>query len=142
MIDATGTLDAMQLSIGGAPIAVLNHAKLGYVLNGQAYTVRRQGFFAMVYTLMRDDQPVVAIQSAAFVNRFTFAIGDRTWMLKAETTSVSWFGLYENDTKVGAIGPASGTRGNLIVAIDLPDAIPLEVQVFAIWLVLWKWGDS
>jgi hypothetical protein len=42
MIRATGSVSALQLSIGGTPIAVLDHASLAFTLNGESYTIARQ----------------------------------------------------------------------------------------------------
>jgi hypothetical protein len=51
MIKATGGVSALQLSIDSTSIAVLDHARLGFTLNGQIYTIRRAGVFGPVYEL-------------------------------------------------------------------------------------------
>ena len=40
MLKAAGRAGALQLSIDGTPIAVLDHSKLAFTLNEQAYTIR------------------------------------------------------------------------------------------------------
>jgi hypothetical protein len=142
MIKAAGSISALQLSIDGTPIAMLNHAKLGFALGGQAYTVRRKGVFGPVYELMRDNELVVSARQAPFVNRYTIAAAGRVWTLKAEEILAKRFGLFDGDARVGGITPSSRFNYTRDISIDLPDALPLEAQVFLMWLLLWKWGDS
>lgn len=145
MIKATGNVSALQLSIDGTPIAVLNHATLGFTLNGQTYTVRRAGVFAPVCELLRDNVALVSARQAPFVNRYTVTSAGRVWTLKAEEMLARRFGLFDGDARVGGITPSSRFNYTRDVSIDLPDELPLEAQVFLMWLmwlVLWSWGDS
>jgi hypothetical protein len=142
MIKATGSVGALQLSIDGTPIAVLDHARLGFTLNGQAYTIRRAVVFAPVYELLRDNVALVSARQVPFVNRYTVTSAGRTWRLKAEEMLAKRFGLFDGDTRVGGIAPSSRFNYTRDVSIDLPDELPLEAQVFLMWLLLWKWGDT
>jgi hypothetical protein len=142
LIKATGTVGALELSIDDTPIGVLNHAKLGFTLNGQTYVVRRKGVLAPVYELSLDDEPLASAQQAAFVNRYTVTSAGRKWTLKAEEIFAKRFGLYDGDAKVGGIIPSSRLNATRDVTIDLPDELPLEAQVFLMWLLLWNWGDA
>ncbi len=142
MIKGSGTVGALQLSIDDTPIGVLNHAKLGFTLNGQAYVVRRKGVLTPVYELLRDNEALVSAQQAPFVNRYTVTCAGRRWTLKAEDIFAKRFGLFDGDARVGGITPATRVNATRDVTIDLPDALPLEAQVFLMWLLLWKWGDS
>ena len=142
MIKATGSLSALQLSIDGTLIAVLDHARLGFTLYGEAYTIRRAGLFAPLYELLRDNAALVSVQQTPFVNRFTVTSSGRIWKLKAEEMLAKRFGLFDGDTRVGGITPSSRFNTTQDVSIDLPDALPLEAQVFLMWLLLWKWGDT
>jgi hypothetical protein len=142
MIKATGNVDGLQLSSDGAVIAVLDHAKLGFTLKGEAYTVRRAGVLAPVYELLHDNQPLVSARQAPFVNRYTVTRGGRVWTLKAEELLAKRFGLFDGDVRVGGITPSSRFNYTSDITIDLPDEMPLEVQVFLVWLLLWKWGDN
>lgn len=142
MIHATGDLDALQLSIDGTPITTLNHAELGFALDGQAFTVKCSGFLSPIYALSNADGPVVSIQRAPFVNRYQVPVGDQIWTLQAEGLLAQAFGLYDGETRVGGIVPAGRFRATKSIDIDFPDTIPLAVQVFLMWVVLWKWGDN
>jgi hypothetical protein len=141
MIKATGSISALQLSIDGTPIAVLDHARLGFTLNGEAYTIRRAGVFAPLYELLRDGVALVSARQVPFVNRYTVSSAGREWRLKAEEMLARRFGLFDGDTRVGGITPSSRINYTRDIRIDLPDELPLEAQVFLMWLLLWNWGD-
>ena len=142
MIKATGSVSALQLSIDGTPVAVLDHARLGFTLNGESYTIRRAGVFAPVYELFRDNIALVSARQVPFVNRYTVTSAGRMWTLKAEEMLAKRFGLFDGDARVGGITPSSRFNYTRDVSVDLPDELPLEAQVFLMWLLLWNWGDS
>jgi hypothetical protein len=142
MIKATGSVSALQLSIDGTPIAVLDHARLGFTLNGQTYTIRRAGVFAPLYELLRDNVALVSARQTPFVNRYTVTSAGREWRLKAEEILARRFGLFDGDARVGGITPSSRFNYTRDISIDLPDELPLEAGVFLMWLLLWKWADS
>jgi hypothetical protein len=142
MMKATGSDSALELSLDGKPLAVLNHAKLGFSIDGQAYTVRRSGFLGPLYELQRDGVTLLSAKQAAFVNRYTVSFGDRAWMLKAVEITAKQFGLFDGGTQVGGISPASRIRYTSDITIDLPEVLPLAGQVFLMWLLLWKWGAA
>jgi hypothetical protein len=142
MIKASGSVSALQLSIGDATIAVLDHARLGFALNGETYTIRRAGVFAPVYELLREGVALVCARQVPFVNRYMVTCAGRIWTLKAEEMLARRFGLFDGDTRVGGITPSSRFNYTRDISIDLPDELPLEAQVFLMWLMLWNWGDS
>src|SRR5579863_4811097 len=107
MMKATGSDSALELSLDGKPVAVLNHAKLGFSLDGQAYAVRRSGFFGPLYELQQDGLTLLSDKQAAFAYRYIVSLGDRAWMLKALDIANTRFGLFDGAAQVGAISPAS-----------------------------------
>jgi hypothetical protein len=141
MIKATGSISALQLSIDGTPIAVLYHARLGFTLNGEAYTIRRAGVFAPLYELLRDGVALISARQVPFVNRYTVSSAGGEWRLKAEEMLARRFGLFDGDARVGGITPSSRFNYTRDIRIDLPDELPLEARVFLMWLLLWNWGD-
>jgi hypothetical protein len=56
--------------------------------------------------------------------------------------SLSRFGLFDGETRVGEIKKGGWFRPWSGVAIDLPDALPLEVQVFLFEVALAKWTEG
>ena len=139
---ATGKLGALQLSVSGAPVAVLDHRKMAFTLDGQPYIIRRQGNFFPSYELHHGDELLVFAKAVPFVNRYTIFYGDKSWVLKAEELLAKRFGLYAGSTRVGGINPASRWRPCKEATIDLPDELPLAAQVFLVWIVLSKWGEE
>jgi hypothetical protein len=142
MMKATGSDSALELSLDGKPVAVLNHAKLGFSLDGQAYTVRRSGFFGPLYELQQDGLTLLSAKQGAFTYRFTVSLGDRTWTLKSLEFNERRFGLFDDATQVGGISPANPVHYTRDITIDLPEVLPLAGQVFLMWLLLWKWGAA
>jgi hypothetical protein len=142
MIKATGSLRALQLTVDGTPITVLDHTKKGFILNGQSYTVRRTGVFGPVYSLSCDNEPLATAREAPFVNRYTVSCADHEWTLKAEELLATRFGLFDGTARVGGVTPSSRFNFTRDITIDLPAQLPLEAQVFLVWLLLWKWGDT
>ncbi len=117
---------------------MLDSNTLGFDLRGQTYTVRRTGFFGLLYELMRDDEALASAQQSAARLRYAVTSGGRAWTLKSERMVGNQFGLFDGDTRVGGITPSSAKD----FAIDLPAALPLETQVFLAWLFLWKWSAT
>ena len=142
MIKASAGAGGLQLTLAGTPIAVLASRKLAFALNGQEYTVRRKGAFAPRYELCCGDDLRASIQQALFVNRYEVTCAGRQWTLKAEEITARKFGLYHGTTRVGGIAPASKLHFLRDITIDLPPELPLEAQVFAMWVLYWKWDDA
>jgi hypothetical protein len=142
MIKASAGEGGLQLSLDGTPIAVLSPRKLAFTLNGQDYAVRRKGAFAPLYELWCGEELRVLIRQALFVNRYEVACAGRQWTLKAEEITAKQFGLYDGTTRVGGITPASKFHYLRDITIDLPAEVPLEAQVFSMWVLNWKWDTS
>jgi hypothetical protein len=141
MIKATGSASALQLSLDGRPLAVLNHAKLGFSMDGQPYTVRRSGLVGPRYELLRDGTMLLSAKQEAFASRYTVNLGDRAWVLKPVEIKTMHFVLFDGVSQVGEISPAGPTGAIFDITIGLPELLPLAGQVFVMWLLLWKWGD-
>ena len=142
MMKAAGSDSALELRLDGKPVAVLNHAKLGFSLEGQPYTVRRSGFFGPLYELQQDGLTQLSAKQSALTLSFTVSLGDRAWTLKPLDISEKRFGLFDGETQVGGISPDSRIHYTHDITIDLPEALPLAGQVFLMWLLLWKWGAA
>ena len=128
-----------RLSIDGVEIAELDHYKLGFTLRGQTYAVRRTGSFAPLYELMRGEEALASAQEALTRLRYVVTSGGRTWTLKPEQWIGYRYGLFDGETRVGGITPASRFSIGKVITIDLPENMPLETQVFLMWLLWWKW---
>jgi hypothetical protein len=127
-----------RLSLDGVEVAVLDGEKLGFDLEGQAYAVRRTGFFGPLYELLRGDEVLASAKQSAIQFRFEVTSGAGAWTLKPEQWNERKFGLFDRDTRVGGVAPSSPKN----YTIDLPEALPLETRVFLIWLLQWKWSAA
>jgi hypothetical protein len=107
-------------------------------VSGKPYTLAREsvpeGTFAR-----RSGRRLVASarQPSAFFRAFEVELTGRRFELKAVSVWSREFGLYEGETLIGRIGPASWLGRSAV--LDLPAALPTEVQVFLFWLVLVLW---
>ena len=141
MLTATGELQALEISQNGAPITVLDQHKSAFTLKAQSYTIRPSGAFTRSYELRRGDEVLAFAKGVLFVNRFNVTYGDKSWLLKAENLRATRYGLYDSATRVGGIAPGGWIRPWNNATIDLPDALPLDAQVFLTSIVLSKWGE-
>ena len=85
--------------------------------------------------------PSLVAKGETFINRTTVNFGDKVWLLKAENIRATQFGLYDGGTRLGGITPGAGSCPWDGATIDMPDALPLDVQVFMTSIVLSKWGE-
>jgi hypothetical protein len=144
MMTATGKLKALEITRDGAPITVLNQLKATFTLNGQSYSIRLSGTRNL--ELRRGDEILAfakGIQSM-WSEHIDVTYGDKSWLLKADNMRATRYGLYDGATRLGGI-----TAGGWFVrwngaTIDLPDALPLDAQLFVTSVVMSKWceGDS
>jgi hypothetical protein len=137
-----GPLKALELIRDGKPVTVLDHIKAAFTIDGQAYKVRLSGAFAKSYELHRGEATVALAKGEAFINRLTITCGDKTWLLKPETMSLSRFGLFDGETRIGEITKGGWLRSWKGAGIDLPNTVPLEVQVFLFEVALAKWTEG
>jgi hypothetical protein len=84
---------------------------------------------------------LISVKQAAFANRYTVKLGDRTWVLKPLDIKTMHFVMLDGVNHVGDISPAEPSGSTFDITIDLPEILPLAGQVFLMWLLLWKWGD-
>jgi len=144
MMTATGKkLQALEISQNGAPITVLDQHKgvFAFALNGQSYTIRTSGLFGRSYELRRGDEMLASAKGETFRDRTTVTFGGKVLLLKAENIGNTRFGLYDSATRLGGIMSGDGGRRWDGATIDLPDALPLDVQLFLTSIVLSKWGE-
>jgi hypothetical protein len=144
MMTATGKkLQALEISQNGAPITALDQHKgvFTFTLNGQSYTLRTSGLFGRSYELRRGAEMLGSAKGETFRDRTTVTFGDKVWLLKAENIRATRFGLYDGATRLGGITSGGGSRRWDGATIELPDALPLDVQLFLTSIVLSKWGE-
>ena len=83
---------------------------------------------------------MASAKGETFRTRTTVTFGDKVWLLKAENIQAKRFGLYDGETRLGGIMSGSGIRRWDGLTIDMPDALPLDVQLLLTSTVLVNWG--
>jgi len=144
MMTATGKkLQALEISRDGVPVTVLGQNKgvFTFELNGQSYTIRTSGLFGRSYELRRGDELLATAKGETFRDRTTVTFGDKVWLLKAENITTTRFGLFEGEARLGGLASGGGSPRWNGATIDVPDALPLDVQVLLISIALAKWGE-
>jgi hypothetical protein len=138
MIKATGTLKKLDLMVNETPLTTLVDGKMSFELGGRTFTITRKGFFGPVTELWLDKTLVASAKQAVLVNSHAVTHGGHAWQLKAINLLATKFGLLRGEEQVGNISPVH-LGGSVEAIVDLPDELPAEVQVFLMWIVLWKW---
>jgi hypothetical protein len=142
MIRAAGKPDRMELVADGNQTIVLNENAMSFQLGERTFKITRKGFFGPTYQLWLGEDLVVSLAQTPCFNWYSLAYSEQVWTLKAIGIMARKFGLYQADKQVGSILPTHLNRYREI-HIDLPIELPLEVQAFLMWVILWKWrGDS
>jgi hypothetical protein len=142
MIRAAGKPDRMELVADGNQTIVLNENAMPFQLGERTFKITRKGFFGPTYQLWLGEDLVVSLAQTPCFNWYSLAYSEQVWTLKAIGIMARKFGLYQADKQVGSILPTHLNRYREI-HIDLPIELPLEVQAFLMWVILWKWrGDS
>jgi hypothetical protein len=105
-------------------------------VGGIHYAAYREGVIGGAFILALDTTQLARADRPNWLSRsFTIKHEEKTYGLKAE-----WFGpsfiLLNNGQKVGSLVPhGMFTRKT---SVSLPDALPLPVQMFVIWLTLYQ----
>lgn len=109
-------------------------------IDGRTYGVRRDGLISGDFTLTAPDGTVVATASKPSIlhRRFAVVHGGHTITIEARSAWGRTMDVLLDGRAVGAISPAGAWTRRAVA--ELPDALPLPVQVFVVWLavLLWK----
>src|ERR1700747_1526230 len=138
MIRAAGKPDRMELVTDGNQTIVLNENAMSFQLAEKTFKITRKGFFGPTYQLWLGKDLVVSLTQTPGFNRYSVAYSQQVWTLKAIGLMARKFGLYQGDKQVGSILPTHMNPYREIF-IDLPVELPLEVQAFLMWVILWNW---
>lgn len=127
----------------GVPVAEIDvswfREKGVLTVDGVQYPVYREHLLSGAYILeLNGTQLARAEKPSALFRCFLVEHAGKTYTLQAETAVFRKFVLLDDDREVGSITPEGPLIRNAMV--DLPDNLPLPVQVFLIWLtvILWK----
>ena len=109
-----------------------------FFLDGQRCLVGRRGWMSGPFYLECAGRLLAsAVKPSALLRRFELDVAGERFVLAARSPFFRAFELEQDGRVVGTISPVSVfTR---TAGIELPDALPLPVQVFVAWLVLVLW---
>jgi hypothetical protein len=141
MLKVSGKRGALAIADEGRPVTTLREMQFSLTIGEQTYKITRRGLFSPTYELRRESDLVVSAQQAPFVNRFAVKYGDKVWTLKAVGLTAKKFALLHGESQVGAISPTSYNPYRETI-VDLPSEMPIEAQVFLIWIVARRWGSD
>jgi hypothetical protein len=107
---------------------------------GQTYAIVREGLISSDFRLTAPDHSVVATASKPSVlrRRFDVVYRGHTVVLEARSAWRRTMDVLLDGRAVGAITPAGAWSRR--ASAELPESLPLPVQVFVVWLavLLWK----
>ena len=141
MIRAAGKPDRMELVTDGNQAIFLNANAMSFQIGEKTFKITRKGFFGPKYQLWLGEDLVVSLAQTPCFNRYSVDYAQQVWTLKAIGLMARKVGLYEGDKQVGSILPTHLNPYREIL-IDLPVELPLEVQAFLMWVVLWNWSAN
>lgn len=109
-------------------------------IDGATYAIRRDGLISGDFHLTGADGRKVATASkpSMFRRRFEVVHGGRTWTLEPRSVWGRAMSVLVDGREAGAITPAGAWTRR--ASANLPEALPVPVQVFMVWLavLLWK----
>jgi hypothetical protein len=141
MIRAAGKPGRVELVAEGNQAVVLRDNEMCFLIGEKTFKITRKGFFGPTYQLWLGKDLVVSLTQTPGFNRYSVAYSQRVWTLKAIGLMARKFGLYQGDKQVGSILPTHLNQYREIL-IDLPVELPLEVQAFLMWVILWNWSAN
>ena len=112
-------------------------------IQGRTFEIGREGIMSGVFLLRGDGRTIAsATKPSAFRRSFDVVFDQTGYKLETVSPFVRRFVLWKDRRVVGSIHPVHLFSRKAIM--ELPEYLPLEVQVFIAWLVimLWKRGAT
>ncbi len=131
-----------ELFDGARPVALLDLAcmreKGELLIRDRTYEIGREGLLSGAFFLRKRGVDIAtATKPSALRRSFDVYHGQERYTLESATAFKRKFVLREGQRIVGSVRPKSWVSRKAVV--DLPEHIPMEVQVFITWLVIILW---
>jgi hypothetical protein len=108
------------------------------ILHERRFEIGREGILSGDFKLWDDGDTVASATKPSVLFRcFVVRFDGHEYTLRARSPLTRRFVLLSGERVVGSIAPDHPFTRRM--SIDLPDEIPLEVQVFITWLVVILW---
>lgn len=101
---------------------------------GEAFVFGRESFFGGTFALRHGEDVLARAQKMFWRRGFVVEFAGRSLELKAIHFWGREYGVFENGRELGTVGP-TGWFGREY-AVELPESVPLPMQVFLFWLVI------
>ena len=109
-----------------------------FAIQGRTFEISREGVMSSVFLLREDGRTIAsATKPSAFRRSFEVVFDQTGYKLEAVAPFVRRFELRKDFRVVGSIHPVHCIGRKAIV--ELPEYLPLEVQVFITGLVFSQW---
>jgi hypothetical protein len=134
------------VSDGHAEIAALStsgfRARGRLDVQGKQYEVMKEGTFSPSFYLKEGQRTIIeASGSGLFTHSFTWTLKGMPYTLRTAAWHSAYnFTLVRSETPIGSIRQEHWYNRKAI--IDIPPDIPLEIQLFAFWLVVLQWKKN
>jgi len=112
-----------------------------FFLDGEEYMAKATSVLGLSFALFRGDEAVVVEKTTSILtDAQQIEHGGRTWLMKpAHYFAKTFKVLSDGGTTLGAIAPARYFFPLSDITVDLPDDVPVLVQVFMLWLAVKSW---
>jgi len=142
MLKAQRRKQLIDVSRGDQSVTSFNYAKRSpFSLDGREYVARSTSLLGVSFSLYCSDEAIVVEKTTSLLaNTKQIEHDGRTWLMKPARFFGKTFNVRSEDgTVIGAIVPARSFFPLSDVTIDLPDSVPIVVQVFMLWLAVRDW---
>lgn len=115
-----------------------------FSLDGQEYMAKATSLLGVSFSLYRGDEAIVVEKTTSLLaNAQQIEHGGRTWLMKPARYFGKTFNvLSDGGTTIGTVAPAGFFFPLSDITVDLPDDVPLLVQVFMLWLAVRYWATD
>ncbi len=115
-----------------------------FSLGGHEHMVKATSVLGVSFSLYRGDEAVVVEKTTSLLaNAQQIEHDGRRWSMKPARYFGKTFNVRsDGGAQVGAITPARYFFPLSDITIDLPDDVPIVVQVFMLWLAVKSWATD
>jgi hypothetical protein len=125
----------------GAAIGTINETRSSLTVGERAFTMKRKGVFTPEYELKSGEEIIAVAKQKALVNTFKVAHAGKEWTFKAVSLLAEKFGLFDGENQTGTVASGSFLKKFTDITVELPDTLPLEMQLFLIYLAIHVWSQ-
>jgi len=143
MLKAQRRKQFIEVYRGDQLITSFNFVKWSpFSLDGQDYIAKATSLLGVSFSLYRGEDVVVIEKTTSLLaNAQQIEHDGRTWLMKPARYFGKTFNvLSDGDAVVGTIAPARFFFPLSDITVDLPDDVPIVVQVFMLWLAVKSWA--